>query len=394
MKTSFAFLFTLLCFTGFTQSIERIDGISVSSSTIDEQLPFLIDAANVHGLSLFLFSGKEILYESTLGYKNQKENQSLKNTHTLYAASLSKPLFAYLVLQLVDEGKLDLDEPLVNYLDQPIGTYVYRHDYERYDDLQKDERHTLITARMCLAHTTGLPNWRYIVDGRIQFDHPLELEFDPGTTYSYSGEGIQLLQRVVEVVTQEKLETLAKKYVFAPLGMDQTSFLWQETFEGNYAVGHYKKKKILNRIKRDDQYAAGSMETTSSDYVKFLQGVLRQQGLSTSSYQEMITPQITIRSTQQFGPKRFIETDAHESIQLSYGLGWGIYQTPYGKAVFKEGHLQGWEHLTVFYPEKDLGILIMTNSSNGESVFKELLEVTVGDTWLPWYWENFIPYDQ
>ena len=134
-------------------------------------------------------------------------------------------------------------------------------------------------------------------------------------------------------------------------------------------VGHHKKKKVLNRRKRDQEYAAGSMETTPEDYAKFIQAMLRGENLSQEAFEEMISPQIAITSKQQFGKNATVETDENKDIGLSYGLGWGIYNTPHGKAVFKEGHLEGWEHFTVFYPDQKTGILIMTNSSNGESIF-------------------------
>jgi len=159
------------------------------------------------------------------------------------------------------------------------------------------------------------------------------------------------------------------------------------------ANGHYKKKKVVPIKKRASPNAAGSMETTPEDYSKFIQAMLNSKGLSNKAYREVTTPQVEINSKQQFGPNRLIETDENQEIKLSYGLGWGIYQTPYGKAVFKEGHLRGWEHYCLFYPNNNLGIVIMTNSSNGESVFKELLELCTTDKWMPWYWEGYIPYN-
>ncbi len=376
----------------FSQDIAKIDGATISKQRITEKLQFLQKEANVHGLSVMVLSPEEVLYEGVFGMSNMNEGTPLSNTQTFYAASLSKPLFAYLVMRLVDEGKLDLDKPIVDYLDKPIGEYPFKHDYEGYDDIHPDERHNKITARMCLSHSSGLPNWRYVVKTGINFGNPLEIEFEPGSRYSYSGEGIQLLQLAVEQITGRGLEELAKEYVFEPLGMEGTSFLWQEKFEGNYVVGHHKKKKVLNRRKRDQEYAAGSMETTPEDYAKFIQAILRGENLSREAFEEMISPQIVITSKQQFGKNATVETDENKDIGLSYGLGWGIYNTPHGKAVFKEGHLEGWEHFTVFYPDQNIGILIMTNSSNGESIFKELLEAVMGDSWMPWYWENYIPY--
>ena len=74
-------------------------------------------------------------------------------------------------------------------------------------------------------------------------------------------------------------------------------------------------------------------------------------------------------------------------------MGWGILQSPHGIAAFKEGHGDGFQHYTIIFPEKGTGIIILSNSDNAESIFKELLEITIADTYTPWYWQNYIPYD-
>lgn len=56
--------------------------------------------------------------------------------------------------------------------------------------------------------------------------------------------------------------------------------------------------------------------------------------------------------------------------------------------------MDGWEHYAIFYPSKNIGMVIMCNSSNGEGIFKEILELAMADKWMPWYWENFIPYNR
>lgn len=81
------------------------------------------------------------------------------------------------------------------------------------------------------------------------------------------------------------------------------------------------------------------------------------------------------------------------TIELSYGLGWGLFDTPHGRAFFKEGHDDGWENYMVAFPEAGIGIAILTNSSNGESIFKALLAELIGDVWTPWQWNNYVPYD-
>ncbi|CAN0563343.1 unnamed protein product, partial [Ectocarpus sp. 12 AP-2014] len=377
-------LFIVISLTTYSQTIKRIDNSIISITALDNEIERLKNLGNVHGLTVSIVTKDSILFQKAYGYRNLKEKQPLETSHNFYAASLSKPLFAFIVMKLVDAEKIDLDKPLVEYLENSIYSYEFQHDYENYKDLKDDKRYEKITARMCLSHTTGFPNWRYIGKSGINMEKPLEIEFEPGTFYSYSGEGIQLLQFVVEQITEKRLEELAKEYVFEPFEMDMTSFLWQEKFDTNYAVGHYKKRKTLKRRKRNQEYAAGSMDTTPEDYTKFIQAMLAQKGLSENMYKEFFMPQIRIDTKQQFGKNRLIKTEENNDIQLSYALGFGTYETPHGKAIFKEGHIQGWEHYAVFYPSQNLGMVIMSNSSNGEGIFKELLEISMADKWMPW----------
>ena len=261
----------LFSFTVYAQSIPRIDSSSISIEDLDQQIQGLKEAAHVHGLTVSIFTSDRMLFQKAYGFRNLKEKLTLQTSNNFYAASLSKPLFGYIVMKLVEEGKIDLDEPLINYLEKPLYTYDFPQDYEGYQDLVDDQRHEKITARMCLSHSTGFPNWRYIGKTGINMARPLVIEFEPGTFYSYSGEGIQLLQFVVEQISQKSLEELAQYYVFEPFEMKMTSFVWQDRFDANLAVGHYKKKKILERRKRDVAYAAGSMDTTPEDYAQSLE---------------------------------------------------------------------------------------------------------------------------
>jgi hypothetical protein len=108
----------------------------------------------------------------------------------------------------------------------------------------------------------------------------------------------------------------------------------------------------------------------------------------------MLSQQIQILSKHQFPTLEHATTDQNKDIRLSYGLGWGLYWSPYGEAFFKEGHQDGFRNYTVIFEKSRDGIVIMTNSSNGEGIFKELLEVLLKDTFTPIEWEGFTPYDE
>ena len=133
------------------------------------------------------------------------------------------------------------------------------------------------------------------------------------------------------------------------------------------------------------------MDTTLADYSRFFESVLARRALSKKSWETLFTPQIRIHSKTQFPTPSKETTTQNDRIALSYGLGWGIFKTPYGKACFKEGHDDGWENHCVFFEKSKTGVILMSNSSNGDSVFKELLEYLIGDTFTPWEWEGYQP---
>jgi len=343
----------------------------------------LMDTADVSGLCLGVIRDNKVYYTKGYGYKNAALHQLNDTATCFYAASLAKPLFAYVVMQLVDEKLIDLDKPLYSYLPKPLP------EYEAYKDLAGDDRWKLITARHCLDHTTGLPNWRQF---NPHGNNKLEILFRPGERFAYSGEGINLLQMVVETVSGRQLEDLAQEKIFKPFGMRRTSFIWQPAFETDYAVGHDRNGDTLPKLKREQTYAAGSMETTIADYTRFVAAVMQGKGLSRASQQQMFSPQIAVDGYREVSiPRDTAASREGEKIQLSYGLGWGLFNSPLGKAYFKEGHIDGWVHYTIAFPEDRSALVILCNNSNGESIFKELVEMLTGVT-LPWKWEGYYPY--
>jgi CubicO group peptidase (beta-lactamase class C family) len=381
----YASVFSFLVFIQFTYSqvlplsIQKADGNYISTTYIDSLVKKLMNTGQVTGLELAIIDHNGIVYLNSYGYKN-KAKQELNDTATcFYAASLAKSLFAFMVMQLVDEGKIDLDKPLYEYLPKPIS------EYENYKELAGDDQWKLITARNCLDHTTGFPNWRQL---NPHGNNKLEIFFKPGGRFAYSGEGIYLLQMVIETITGQTLEVLAREKIFQPFGMYRTSFLWQPAFETDYAVGHDRKEDTLHKRRSGSANAAGSMETTIADYVRFLLAVMQGKEISQKLWQEMFSPQIRINSKAQFPSLRTDTTNKNNNIQLSYGLGWGLFNTPYGRAFFKEGHDDGWGHYAIGIPEKQFAVLIMSNSSNGESIFTKLVEKITGVT-IPWKWEGY-----
>jgi len=372
------------------QQLVRLDGSKIAAATLDKKIQQLMDSGHITGLAIAVFNHNKAVYEKTFGYKNAETKEGIKGTTNIYGASLSKAVFAVLVLKLVEEGILDLDKPLQQYLPKPIYEYAPQKKWhDNYADLKGDTLYRNITARMCLDHTTGFPNWRW-----DEPDQKLRIHGTPGMRYSYSGEGLVYLQVVLEKMLNTSLEDLMTKYIFRPAGMVYSSYTWQPRFEEDYCVGHNAEGKPYEKDKDNDARAASTLETTLDDYTKFTAAVLQNRLIKRSSRNEMFSPQIRIRSVQQFGPLRLKDSTLNDNIQLSYGLGWVLLQSPYGVGAFKEGHGDGFQHYSILFPEAGTGIVIMTNSDNGESIFKSLLQTAIGDTFTPWRWENYIPYNE
>ncbi len=361
--------------------IQRPDGRRVATAQIDESVGRLMQAAHVTGAGVAIFHGGKIVYLKAYGSRDTEKRLPLTTDSVMTSASLSKAAFASLVMLLVQEHIIDLDKPIAQYLPKPLP------DYPRYEDLKGDERYKKITIRMLLSHTSGFPNWRFFED-----DKRLRIHFEPGSRYAYSGEGIDLAQFVVETVTQRSVTDLMEEKLFVPAGMSRTSMVWQAKFEEDFANGYDEYGRPLGPQRRKKPDAAGSMQTTLHDYATLLSGIMQRKVMNGEAVGRMLSPQIGIHSARQFPSLENAPSAANDGIGLSYGLGWGLYTSPYGKAFFKEGHDDGWRHLALCFANGG-GILIMTNSSNGEGIFKPLIDSILGPTLFPFDWEDYTPYD-
>lgn len=388
-KILLALLFLSNLTFGQNKQITRLNGSKISSSEIDKTVKRLMDTANVQGLDLAILNNKRTVFIKSYGYKNKPKNELLDTSSVMYGASFSKAVFAYLTMKLVQEKIIDLDKPLYKYLSKPISEYEY------FSDLKSDDKWKLITARMCLSHTTGLPNvrWLHPTTGVEDTLGVIRIYFMPGTKYAYSGEGLKLLQLVEEEITNKTVEDLAIEKVFNPIGMKRTGFIWHKEFDDNFAIGHLENGALNSKKKRTTPVASGSLVTTISDYSKFIETVMQQKGLDKKMYSEMLSPQIKIYSKVQFPTITEETTSENKAINLSYGLGWGLLKCKYGRAFFKEGHDDAWRNYNINFIDKGISIIIMTNSANGELIFKELLETLIGDTFTPWKWQTYFPYN-
>jgi CubicO group peptidase (beta-lactamase class C family) len=302
---------------------------------LDSLVPALLDSAGVPGLALAIVSGGEIVWAQGFGIR-LRGAPGLVDTSTVFeAASLGKPVFAYALMKLVDEGRLDLDRPLASYQAQP--------------ELVHDSRYRRITARMILCHTSGLPN-------EVRAGDKLQLEFEPGTRFGYSGEGFTYLQRVVETLVQMPLDSFMRRVVFDPLHMTRSSYRWQSRFSANFAVGHDDYGTPRPPTRPAAAKAAASLHTTVADYARFLLAMLDNRGQS-PAVRRMLARQVDVTS------------------EISWGLGWSLQQTDSGKVFWHWGDNSnsGYTAYVQGDPARRTGFVFLTNSTAGLSLSRALI---------------------
>ena len=227
---------------------------------LDSAVPCLLNKYNVPGAAMAIIRDGELVYSKGWGVKRMGESAQINGQTIFPAASLTKPAFAYGAMKLVRDGRLDLDRSLSDYLDDPY--------------IQGDDRLQKITARMVLSHTTGFPNWR---PGRwTGSPKPLKIQFEPGTKFRYSGEGYNYLQLVVENITGRQLDIYMKDAVLNPLGMHDSTFVWDEALESVIAVPHNRWGRAVDKWqwRPEKPMASGTLFTTILDYARFMSAML------------------------------------------------------------------------------------------------------------------------
>lgn len=325
---------------------------------LESEIQHLMEEGNVPGLSIVIIENAEIVSHNNYGIKNSEIIDPIDDNTVFEAASLSKPVFAYGILQMVEEGLLDLDTPLIDYLPN--------------QDAENDKRLELITARMVLSHTTGFPNWR-------PKGESLKIYFQPGEKFSYSGEGFVYLQKVAEQLLKLPIEEYLKKRVFQPLGMSHSSFIWQNEYEKLKASGHDPHGIPINSPRPISGNAAFTLHTTALDYAKFIIAIMKGTGLKPESMSQMMTPQIRVEE------KCINCVHKHPgklSDSISWGLGWGLQQLVQGDFFWHWGDNNGFKSYIAGLRREKKGIIIFTNSSNGLSIIPQIIYKIWG-IWQP-----------
>jgi CubicO group peptidase (beta-lactamase class C family) len=383
---SFCSLASLIADARPTNWIRRLDGSKISTEEADSFAKKTLAAAHVTGAQIAVLDGGRLVWSAAYGLRRREPELPMDRETTTWAASITKSVFATYVMQLVERGEFNLDEPVARQLQKPLNEYEPYRDTA--SEIVRDPAWPTVTPRMLLAHSSGLANFAF-----IEPDKKMHLQFKPGTQFRYSGEGINLVQFVIEQKNHKLLNELMQDAIFGPLGMRQTGIIYQKEFEANVADRYDTAEAFRSKTQRFPARAAGSMTTSADDLSRFATALFAGKIIKASTREAMLRPFLRINSLHQFaiGAKEGEGKEAKE-VGLAYGVGWGLLtKTRFGPAFFKEGHGDGAQNYMICFERRKACMIILTNSDNGELAFRPLLETILGDTVTPWEWEGYTP---
>jgi len=351
------------------------------AAAVDAEMARMMAITHAQGLALAVIDQGKVVQVHAAGKRNAAGDPLTTDT-VMYGASLTKMAFAYMVMQLVDEGVLDLDRPIGEYLQRPLPDYPAEKQYAPWPDLRDDPRWRRLTARMLLSHRSGFANFAF-----LEPDGKLRLHFDPGTRYAYSGEGLILLQFVLERGLGLEVGAEMQRRVFNRFGMTRTSMLWRPDFAGNLADGWTQDGTSEPHDERSRVRAAGSMDTTITDIARFAAGYMRGEGLSAKGRAELVHAQWPITTASQFPTLQAELAPAQRRRDLAAGLGVVVFQGPQGRGFYKGGHDDAVGNTLVCVARRQRCVVVLGNDVRAEAAFPALVRFVLGETGAPWSWE-------
>lgn len=320
--------------------VKNLVGKEISTDLIDSFINQQMEALDVPGISLAIINDGEVVYHLAEGFADIDKKERVTTRTIFEGASLSKPLFAYFIMGFVEEGKLDLDKPL--------------HEYLPYKDIAYDERYKKITARMVLTHTTGFPNWRTDHEGGKLF-----ISFEPGSTFQYSGEGYQYLAKVLAHILKTDdtgLEKVYQERVARPLNLKYTKYLQDSENMKNKSLGYKDGKDVGGDNDPKKFGSAFSIHSEALDFSKWLIALINKEGLSEKSYDELFKTQVVLSEDH---PQRAAGI-------TDWTLGFGKATMPFGSAYGHGGNNPGYASIFVISPDTKWGYVMFTNANQSE----------------------------
>lgn len=315
--------------------------------------------ASVPSMAVAVARDGEIVWEEGFGWAN-REKRIAATPHTMYSlASTSKPFTTTGIMKLVEQGKLDLDKPLNQYLSPESPVKVWIGD-------PKD-----VTVRRVANHTAGLPRHEHFFAAADRHLKPVMAETIrrygnvvtlPGERYRYSNIGFGILDHLIERMSGMSWADFMRREFFLPLGMTRASVDIGPGLE-DYAAERYEADGQPIPFYDVDHRGASSVYCSAHDLVRFGMFHLKQRmpgtkaPLSDATLDAMQVP--TVDRSNPLPPAR------RQPPASGYGVGWVIDDTPLGPLVSHAGGMGGTVAQLVLLPRYGIAIAAAANSFCG-----------------------------
>lgn len=333
---------------GVTSVAHAAEASATDPDRVDAALSLIVEEHRLATLGAAIIDDGEIVW---IGHYGEQSPGVPASRDTMFnVASVTKTVTAELIIALADEGVISLDEPMATHWVDP--------------DVADDPTHELLTPRHALTHSTGFPNWRYV-------DPEFKLRFsaEPGTTFSYSGEGFDYVARFVEEKTGTRFSDLVAEYVFEPRGLSGISMSVEDWVLQRLVlpVDEDGKRHRPFCASADERYcleigewfSADDMATTVEDYARFMISVMRGERVSGQSQ----TDRMTIQTSTEGDPILACRPEVMSRCPNAqgFGLGWEIFE-------FNDAHIvshggSDWSERAMVYFDRDKmnGIVLFIN---------------------------------
>lgn len=315
-----------------------VHGQTKTIEVLERTIPKWLKEHKVPAVAIGVIEDGQVAYTKVFG--EQRNGVPAGNETIFTVASLTKPIFSLVVLHLIENGELQLDEPLYKYHIDP--------------DLTVNKSLKKLNARYVLSHQSGFVNWRNMSPSK-----KLEFKFEPGSRYLYSGEGFEFLRKALTNKTGKSLPQWAEEVLFKPLGLEDIAFTWNPSWDLNKVAYPYNiNMEEYKYAPRTELNAAAGLQTTIKDYTAICAYVLNGGGLALSLFDEMTTPQVKVKEN------------------LYYGLGWEVIPSLSNNesVIMHPGNENGISTIVVLLPKSKNGVVVFTNGDAGFEVYRNIIE--------------------
>jgi CubicO group peptidase (beta-lactamase class C family) len=324
------------------------NGKKILTDTFDAGVTKMMTDIGIPAMSLAVIENNQVVYCRNYGYRSIVKKDNVDSATIFEAASLSKSYLVYTVFKLVEEGKLDLDKPMYQYMP--------------YDLLEHDPRYKRITPRMILCHSSGIENW-------MSYNIPdtLEILSDPGTKYVYSGEAYNYLAKVVALLLHKSYEEYTKEIVLDPLGLKNSYVEFREMPAGSshpylpwdYATGHDILEKESGKWLNTDAVPSSANNVTAEDYARLIIATFDHRHLSDKSIQTILSGRTVTRRND-------------DGTAYYFGCGFEVIFSGDDTIISHGGSNPGFKNMIFYSVKSKRGFVYLTNSDRGRMVASRL----------------------